>query len=366
MPAGAHADSRDANIPRRVLIVDDDELAVQPFANLLVEAGYEVRQTADGEEALAELGRSWFPVVVTDWHMPVMDGIELVQRLRALAVESSYVIMLTASDSGADYERGYCAGVDQYVSKKSGADVLLQRVKAGFQAIVLRRSVRQVRSAEDLITVDLESGAHTPRHLVGRLQVEMKRAQRLGSSVALICVGIDADTALVTTGAAPTRVTIQQLTAVFAAIRGVLNQQKDWVARLPGGACAHRLALFLPEASAAQAAAVPQSVRNAFIMTDKNAGAASREPKLSFGTAVFPVDGRDGGSFTALDFLNASERSRRGMAPLWPVAAPAPKPPDAVEAAPLADAGEAQGAGEIEGQDNADTRPEAAAPAAPG
>jgi len=160
-------------------------------------------------------------------------------------------------------------------------------------------------------------------------------------------------------------VTIQQLTAVFTAIRGALNRQKDWVARLPGGLCAHRLALFMPEADAAQAAAVEQSVRNAFIMTDKVSGAASREPKLSFGTAIFPVDGRDGASLTALDFLSAGERSRRGMEDLWPMAQPVSKPEAEAEPAAKAQADGAPGGAPIQGENpvngSADSSPEAAA-----
>ncbi len=80
---------RDIHVPRRVLIVDDDQTALEQLGTLRTSADYEVRRAADGEEALALMGRYWFPVVITDSSMPVMNGLEFTQRLRTLAVEST-------------------------------------------------------------------------------------------------------------------------------------------------------------------------------------------------------------------------------------------------------------------------------------
>jgi two-component system response regulator YesN len=57
-------------------------------------------------------------VVITDWQMPVMDGLEFTQQLRKKGVTDTFVIMLTVLDSSFDYERAYESGVDDYLSKK--------------------------------------------------------------------------------------------------------------------------------------------------------------------------------------------------------------------------------------------------------
>jgi two-component system response regulator DesR len=84
-------------------------------------------------------------VVVTDWQMPVMSGVEMTERLRAQGSNDTYVIMLTVLDSGFDYERAYTAGVDDYLSKKMPEVELLSRIHAGFSTVNLRRQLQDAR-----------------------------------------------------------------------------------------------------------------------------------------------------------------------------------------------------------------------------
>jgi DNA-binding response OmpR family regulator len=85
-------------------------------------------------------------VLLVDWSMPVMSGIELTQRLRARGVDDSYIIMLTSRDSTLDYEQGYRAGVDDYLTKKVRDTELLARIHSGFSTYALRRSLKEVRA----------------------------------------------------------------------------------------------------------------------------------------------------------------------------------------------------------------------------
>jgi DNA-binding response OmpR family regulator len=75
-----------------------------------------------------------------------MTGIELTERLRARGVEDSYIIMLTGRDSTLDYEEGYRAGVDDYLTKKVRDLELLARIHAGFSTYALRRSLKEARA----------------------------------------------------------------------------------------------------------------------------------------------------------------------------------------------------------------------------
>jgi DNA-binding response OmpR family regulator len=129
----------------RILVVDDDELELALVCDRLQSCGLDVRQAANGAQALELMGKEWFPVVVTDWQMPIKSGIEMTEQLRARGLQDTYVIMLTVLDSGFDYERAYTAGVDDYLSKKMPEVELLSRIHAGFSTVNLRRQLREAR-----------------------------------------------------------------------------------------------------------------------------------------------------------------------------------------------------------------------------
>jgi DNA-binding response OmpR family regulator len=134
-------------VPLRVLVVDDDEIERLLLTDRLLTCGFEVTAAANGREALEVLDKQWFPVILTDRNMPEMDGIELIEKLRASGVTDTYVIMLTVRDSEFDYERGYLAGVDDYLSKKQPITELLARTHSAFSTIALRRSLKDTRDA---------------------------------------------------------------------------------------------------------------------------------------------------------------------------------------------------------------------------
>jgi CheY-like chemotaxis protein len=288
-------------LPRRVLVVDDDELVRDCVAALLREADFEVALAADGEEALTVMGRRWFPVVVTDRKMPVLDGIEFVARLRAVSIAPVYAIMLTAIADPHDYERGYCAGVDLYIGKNGYERELAAKVSAALGA-VRRRQSAHVTAADRPITVDLETGAHTARHLVGRLHSEMSYAARLGLGLNVVSVCIDPVDANARRLGGIGNASDALLDAVHAAVRPKL----DWVARLPASRDSCRLAIVMPQADEAQIGAVEQGVRNAFVSSDES---ALRGMSLTFGTAALA---NAGDKPTALGLLAEAERQRRG------------------------------------------------------
>lgn len=130
-----------------ILIVDDDELERALIGDRLEARGFGVSQAAQGQEALAILEKRSFPVLLVDWQMPVMDGIELTERVRARGMQDTYIIMLTARDGDFDYERGYQAGVDDYLTKKVHDPELLARIHAGFNTFALRRALKEARAA---------------------------------------------------------------------------------------------------------------------------------------------------------------------------------------------------------------------------
>jgi DNA-binding response OmpR family regulator len=152
----------------KILVVDDDELERALVADRLEGRGFQVTRAADGEQALRLLELQSFPVLLVDWLMPVMSGIELTERLRARGMDESYIIMLTARDSTLDYEVGYRAGVDDYLTKKVRDAELLARIHSGLSTFALRRSLKETRAALADALAELASEAGSGRKASAR------------------------------------------------------------------------------------------------------------------------------------------------------------------------------------------------------
>lgn len=116
-----------------VLIVDDDRKITDMLRRTLTYEGYTVVTAADGQEALDQLQSQRPDIVVLDWLMPGIDGIEVARRMRA--VDSPPILMLTARDAVGDRVMGLDAGADDYLVKPFAPAELLARVRA-----LLRRS----------------------------------------------------------------------------------------------------------------------------------------------------------------------------------------------------------------------------------
>ena len=135
-----------------VLVVDDDDLERTLIGDRLAQRGIKVGEAADGAQALEMLRREKVPVVIVDWHMPVMDGIEFTEKFRAELPGDTYVIMLTARKDEFDFERGYRAGVDDYLTKGVREPELIARIHAGLHTHSLRVQLRDARAALQLAT----------------------------------------------------------------------------------------------------------------------------------------------------------------------------------------------------------------------
>jgi two-component system, OmpR family, response regulator len=143
--------------PIKVLIVDDEAGVRELLKDALKLAGFETHTASDGMSALTTL-RTYTPdIMIIDINMPLMDGFELVERLRETGNEVP-VLMLSARADRVDVTRGLTLGADDYVVKPFGLEELVLRLKA-----ILRRShVNATQSA--MIScgpISIEDGIHT-------------------------------------------------------------------------------------------------------------------------------------------------------------------------------------------------------------
>src|SRR6266545_5872826 len=131
------SDDTQASARESILVVEDDEFIARLLRAELAGAGYEVRTTSDGVEALDAAFERCPDLVLADVMMPNMDGYEMTRRLRQdPRTEAVSIIMLTARGLSGDKLEGLTAGADDYIVKPFDADELLARVGR-----VVRRAV---------------------------------------------------------------------------------------------------------------------------------------------------------------------------------------------------------------------------------
>jgi two-component system phosphate regulon response regulator PhoB len=135
----------------RILLVEDDRALVELLVYNFEREDFEVSSTTDGEEALMMVRESAPDLVILDWMIEGISGIELCRRLRRMPEAGNVpIIMLTARGEEADRIRGLQTGADDYVTKPFSPRELIARIGA-----VLRR-VRPALAGEQLVYGDLE------------------------------------------------------------------------------------------------------------------------------------------------------------------------------------------------------------------
>jgi two-component system, OmpR family, phosphate regulon response regulator PhoB len=146
-----------ASAPRILIVEDESDLALLLGYNLESE-GYVVENVARGDEAELRLAENAPDLVILDWMLPGVSGLEICRRLRAReATRTLPVIMVTARGEEAERVRGLSVGADDYVVKPFSVPELMARVRA-----LLRRS-RPERIAERLYAGDLDLDRETRR-----------------------------------------------------------------------------------------------------------------------------------------------------------------------------------------------------------
>ena len=132
----------------KVLVADDDPVSRKLLQSYLQKWGCEVTTAQDGAEAWSCFEKDEFPVVITDWMMPELDGVELIRRIRSTPRSGYvYVILLTAKGQKEDLVEGMNAGADDFLTKPFDRDELRVRLRAGERIVELEQQLRAARQA---------------------------------------------------------------------------------------------------------------------------------------------------------------------------------------------------------------------------
>ncbi len=149
----------------KVLVVDDNEVSLSLLRATLQSAGYEVETAHDGAAALERIRRAGLRLVVTDWEMPGMSGLELCRAIRADDISGYvYFVLVTSHDTPQDAVEGLSAGADDFVAKPFNPPELIARVRVGERILALEtRDVAIFAMAKLAESRDPETGAHLER-----------------------------------------------------------------------------------------------------------------------------------------------------------------------------------------------------------
>jgi len=131
-----------------VLLVDDDSVSRVLLASALRRAGWTVLVAEDGRDALDLHGREKVHLVISDWQMPRMDGLELCRRVRASdAPDYTYFILITATNlSRGNYERAMGSGVDDFLVKPLDFIQTDLRLRAASRLLGYANRLRELES----------------------------------------------------------------------------------------------------------------------------------------------------------------------------------------------------------------------------
>ncbi len=195
---------------RTVIIVEDDVATQRLLKRQLELAGYTVSAYLDGRaaiEAITELGTG---IVIADWQMPGMDGIELCQAVRELesmqALGSVYYILLTANSGKDQVIQGLAAGANDYLTKPHHQGELLARIQVGERILRLQEELRKQtvefqkanlelallgRKLDDMANTDALTGLSNRRSLLVRLRDAWGNVTRGHHSLSCIMIDID-------------------------------------------------------------------------------------------------------------------------------------------------------------------------------
>ncbi len=267
-----------------ILVVDDDPVSRTLLERILKREGFNVITAQNGEEALRLFKDQYIPIVLTDWMMPKMNGVDLCRAIRQIETPGYvFIIIITAKDSRDDIVKGLEAGADDYVNKPFYPPELLARIKTGIRILELERSLREANEQIKRLSItDPLTGCYNRGYLMEHLPKEIKRAVRYLHPLSIAMTDIDHfknvnDTYGHQAGDAVLRSFVEL-------IRSSIRDGVDWVARYGG----EEFVIVIPETELKCAEKMAERLRRKIETTEISIGNDRRiKITASFGVVCF-------------------------------------------------------------------------------
>jgi serine phosphatase RsbU (regulator of sigma subunit) len=155
----------------RILIADDDDISRRVLASTLRKLGHDVVAAENGLQALEAFQKEYFPLLISDWLMPGMDGVTLCRHVRKLARENyTYIVLLTSLKGKTNFLEAMNAGADDFMTKPFDTDQLNGRIHVSERILVLQRRVaegtRELREKNEQMEEELKVACELQRALL--------------------------------------------------------------------------------------------------------------------------------------------------------------------------------------------------------
>jgi two-component system, cell cycle response regulator len=278
-----------AEAPPAILLAEDDPVTRMLMTRFLKKAGYEVDAVANGADALDRMTNQYYPILVTDWEMPGMDGVALCKAVRNMALDGYvYALLLTARDAKEHIIAGLDAGADDYLVKPVHEPELIARLNAGRRILALEHSLRAANQRNRVLSItDALTGAYNRRYLMEQLPREVERCRRYAYPLSVIMCDIDHFKDINDTqGHAVGDDVLQQL---ISRIQRSIRSNSDWIARYGG----EEFLMVLPETDFKAAMFVAEKIRATVFANAFSTRAGDVAVTASFGVASTGPTGPD-------------------------------------------------------------------------
>jgi phosphoserine phosphatase RsbU/P len=170
----------------RILIAEDERITRMTLARQLQAWGHDVTATEDGQQAWEQFHgaekAAAFDIVLSDWEMPNLSGVELVRRIRQVPRDAyTYLVLLTSRSDKVDVVHGIEAGADDFVSKPFDRDELRVRLLAGERVVRLERALSrqnaELRDANQRIRNGLRAAARVQQSMLPHRNIVTPRVR---------------------------------------------------------------------------------------------------------------------------------------------------------------------------------------------
>ena len=287
MPTSESVSSVIVEASPAILLAEDDPVTRMLLTRFLKKAGYEVDAVADGMAAFERMIQRYYPILITDWEMPGMDGVELCRTLRNLKLDGYvYVLLLTARDAKEHMVAGLEAGADDYLIKPIYEPELLARLNTGRRILTLEHDLRALNQKNRLLSItDPLTGTYNRRQLMEQLPRELERCRRYAYPLSLVMCDIDHfknvnDRYGHTAG--------DEVLQQFAErVQKSIRASSDWIARYGG----EEFLIALPETANPGAVFVADKIREVIAATPFETSAGPISLTASFGVASTAASG---------------------------------------------------------------------------
>ncbi|CBL44407.1 response regulator with GGDEF domain [gamma proteobacterium HdN1] len=191
------------NMDLPIMLVDDARFSGAVIGRALQSAGYkDVRTTNSAKNAIAQLEQRPVSVLIADWLMPEMDGLELAERVRQQDEATNhftYIILLTAKEGHKALVHAFDHGVDDFINKSAMNEQLLPRIYAAdrlasMQNRLLRENQLLIEANQHLkkiSLVDLLTGLGNLNYTTDRLEATLTQADSRGGAACYLVIRID-------------------------------------------------------------------------------------------------------------------------------------------------------------------------------